>query len=215
MPKQIFLNYSKSQLALICLFSFYFLTSCKEKKENGSPCLQPYTIEDLYKNYDSLIFAKRKDGEKTIIWDTMSNSQKEGSYYVFDKNNNLAFYAYLIDTTSYTFGVTFDSLGHEIMKTENGVIRWFISKQGNDSLRISFLLFKINRSYGSLVLRSSSFKKQVSFFEGLSSNTVGADIIINKRQFKTIFLSGIIRDDCSMKKNSFIDSVHIPEYLTK
>ncbi|TKK63994.1 hypothetical protein FC093_23480 [Ilyomonas limi] len=128
----------------------------------------------------------------------------------------MQFYGYLEDSTNaYSFGITFDSVGHEIKKTRGDVIKWFISKHGNDSLTISFLLLKINRSYGRITLTGSDFSKQVSLFEGYSSNTIGAMLIISKHQRKTILMSGEIRDDCSMKKRNIEDSLRIPEYLTK
>ncbi|MEO6729310.1 MAG: hypothetical protein ABIM99_05280 [Candidatus Dojkabacteria bacterium] len=189
--------------------------SCTTKYENGSPCFQPYTIKNLFENYDSLRFITETNAETTGVWDTLHN-QEEGSYYVFDKNGYLQFYGYLEDSTNaYSFGITFDSIGNEIKKTGGDVIRWFISKNGNDSLAVSFFLLKINRSYGGITLTGADFSKQVSLFEGYPSNIIGAKLIISKHQEKTIIMSGEIRYDCSMKKRNIKDSLRIPEYLTK
>jgi hypothetical protein len=114
----------------------------------------------------------------------------------------------------YNFGVTFDSTGHEIDKKGTNVIGWEIQKNGSDSLNLIFLLFKINRSYGDITLTGSDFSRHISLFEAFPSNTVGANITISRHQKKTIVISGIIKDDCSMKENKFIDSMHVPKYLT-
>jgi hypothetical protein len=127
----------------------------------------------------------------------------------------LEFYGYLVDSIgAYDFGVTFDSLGNEIKKTGTDVIIWQIAKKGNDSLRLTVLFFKINRSYGDITMTGSDFSKHISLFEAFPSNTIGANIVISRHQKKTILISGIVKNDCSMKERKFIDSVHIPVYLT-
>lgn len=195
------------------IFIVFFIFSCKTKEENGSPCFQPYTLNNLFKNYDSSRFEIHRLGETTEIRDTL-NKLEDGSFYIFDKYNNLKFYCYIEDSTNaYDFGITFDSLGNEIKKTGTDVIRWQIIKKGNDSLHLIFLLFKINRSYGDITLTGSDFSKHISLFEAFPSNTIGANIIITRHQNKTIFITGVIRNDCLMKERRFIDSVHVPKYL--
>jgi hypothetical protein len=199
----------------ILIFIFLFFISCKTKKQNNSPCYHPYTSSNLLKDYDSARFQIQQTIEGIEISDTFTFMER--GLYKFDKNNNLRLYAYLVDTTNATnFEISFDSLGNEIEQKGSNVMRWFINKKGTDSLRVWFLLFKINRSYGDIHITGSDFSTQVPLFEGKSfSNTISSQVIINKHQKKALILTGIIRNDCSNKTAEFNDSVNIPKYLTE
>jgi hypothetical protein len=108
----------------------------------------------------------------------------------------------------------FDSLGRETTRPDNNVVQWNFQRKGSESVRVTFLVFQINRSYGSLVLTADQHSTPVRLYvDKYFSNLAGAEIIISNQSGGKISLTGIIRDDCSEEKVKFSDSLNIAGIL--
>ena len=201
---------------VIAILSIFILVACKSKKYSN--CTIPYTIENLMRKKDSSWFHIKKEGKWTSVWDKgdSSDNDREKGYYSFDENHVLRVYMFLLDDSSYHFKVAFDSFGRETGEPHNNVVRWIVQKEGRDSSRVTFLVFQINRSYGSLVLTADQHSTPVSLYlDKYYSNLAGAEIIISNQSSGSISLTGIIRDDCSGKNEKFSDSLNISDILKK
>ena len=216
------------KLCLICIIPVSIIllsfSSCKRKKGNGinRPCYEPYTIKQLLKDYNSSKFVISKGKTITDVFDTTNTKGKdtwEMPIFRFDNSSgNLRIFAYRTDSTNGTsFLVTYDTLGNEIKRQGDDVVRWFIgkSRSGSDSIIVFFFLYKLNRSYGNLRLTGSNFSKPVTLFETDYANLIGMNVKISSHIKKTVYLSGLITNDCSNKDWEFKDSVFIPDFLLK
>jgi hypothetical protein len=187
------------------------LTFCNSGK-NKNIC--SYKIDTLFKNYDSSKFIIKRYDNLVEVLDSVPQAEEKG-IYKFDKNGVLRFYAYLLnENNDYYFGIEYDSLGREINKPKSTVVRCLVSKFGSDSLKLSFLLYKINNSYGDIQLEGSNFLKKVSLFESKHlSNLIGADLIIPIPPNKTVYITGAMRNNCLFEATNFKDSVILPKEL--
>jgi hypothetical protein len=200
----------------LLFLAIFILISCKSKKLSN--CTIPYTMENLFRIKDNSWFHIKKEGKWTSVWDKgdSSDDNQERGYYSFDENHVLRVYLFLLDDSSYHFQVVFDSFGRETGKPYNNVVRWIVQKKGRDSSRVTFLVFQINRSYGSLVLTADRHSIPVTLYiDKYFSNLAGAEIIISNQSSGIIFLSGIIKDDCSGEKVKFSDSLNIAGILAR
>ncbi len=197
-----------------CMIVLFAAVSCKPAHADDSPCRRPYTIGQLFKDYGPIANDIRVLDSITTVHDTLSPDKARG-YYQFDKNNNLRFYCFLCDTASnYYFGITYDPLGNESSKTGGDVVRWNVGKKSDDSLIVSCLFYKINRSYGSLHVMGSNFSKNLALYEArYYSNMIAAEFTISRHQKGIVFLKGRIRDDCSGKERDITDSLSVPADL--
>lgn len=186
-----------------------FIISCNFPQNKERRCI--YHINNLFESYDSGRFEINRDEGLTEVIDSVKSTGERG-IYKFDENGILRFYGYLVNTDNdYYFGIEYDSAGHEINKPRSHVVRWFVSKLGNDSLKLTFLLFDINRSYGGVTLRGINMDRKVPLFKSLRfSNLIGGDIIFPIPQDKTIYIKGFVKNSCNSEFEIFKDSVYIP-----
>jgi hypothetical protein len=197
-----------------CMVILFAAVSCRLPHAGDSPCRRPYLISQLFKDYGPIANDVRLRDSIITVYDSLSPDKARG-YYQFDKNNNLRFYCFLCDKASnYYFGITYDSLGNELGKTGGDVVRWSVGKKGDDSLIVSCLFYKINRSYGSLYVTGSDFSKNLALYEArYYSNMIAAEFTIDRHQKGIVLLKGRIRDDCSGKERDIMDSLRVPDDL--
>ncbi len=198
----------KKYIIYIASIFSIFIFSCSD---NSTEKNKRYTISDFFKKYDSSKFrTKEYEGWKEIL-DTVNITGERG-LYKFDKNGTLRFYGYLLnENNDYFFGVEYDSLGNMIKAPKSNVIRWFVSKIGEDSLKLSFLLYGINYSYGKVKIEDSNYLIKVPLFESkYFSNILAGDIIIKKPKKKIVYITGVMNNHWQNKVSNFKDSVIIP-----
>jgi hypothetical protein len=201
---------------VIAILSIFILTACKSKKYSN--CTIPYTMGNLLKRYDSSRFRIQKDGNWTSVFDRgdPDNKNIDRGFYSFDQNNVLRSYQFLFDDSFFRFQIKFDSLGRETTEPDKDVVLWNIQKKGPDSVRVSFFLFQINRSYSGIILTTEQHLMPVTLHVSkYFSNLAGAEKIISNFSSGIFFLKGIIRDDCSGRKKNFCDSLNISDILAK
>lgn len=191
-------------------FYLLFFCGCSNKNTNQNNCI--YTIKDILIKYDSAGFVIKKYDDDLIEMSDTSNVTGEKGIYKFDKSGNLRFYAYLIDQeNNYYFGINYDSLGNEINKPKSYVVRWFINRLNNDSIRVSILLYNLKHSYGKIRFSESNEWKQVPLFESkYFSNLIAGEIIMPNPPTKRVYVSGQIRNNCLNETKIFKDSIIIP-----
>lgn len=207
MHKRFYVWYGCIVVAII-----FSLVHCKPNRGFNDNCYVPYTLSELFRSYDSSRFKILKVGKWTRVWDKgdFNSKSKDHGFYSFDQNGILRLYVFLETDSSFSFGIKFDSLGREINKPHRPVIQWIISPKNKDSLRVTFFVFQINRSYGHLKFISHYDSIPATLFESkYYSNIAASELIISKDDSNLIHLIGSIRDDCSGKMNELSDSVDI------
>jgi len=205
-------------LTVIIIIIITQTIACKTKKDHFSNCTIPYTVSTLFKNYDSSRFDILKVGSWTRIWDKgkMHGNDKDKGFYSFDQNNILRLYVFLVDDSSFQFGIKFDSLGQEINKPHSNIVRWIIQNKGSDSSRITFLVFQINRSYGTIKLSTNHDTTRIILYESrYYSNLAASEITVNNHSHGLIRLSGRMRDDCTGEIENLEDSINVANELGK
>jgi len=203
----------KNRVGKILLYSTLLLiASCEVNNNKKNNCT--YKIENFFKKYDSLNFKIDRYNGLTEIFDN-SNITGERGFYKFGKEGNLLFYGYLVnEQNDYSFGIEYDSSGNQINQPKETVVRWFTSKLGNDSLKVSFLLYSINYSYGNIQLTGSDFLINVPLFESkYFSNLNAGDVVIALPKIKRVYITGNVKNNCSMVMSNFRDSVILPDIL--
>jgi hypothetical protein len=214
------LNFRIVKLLSLYIFYLTLIISCKSKEDHFSNCAIPYTLNTLFKNYDSSRFEISNNDGWTLVRDKGNirdnDKDKDKGLYSFDQNSILRSYTFLVDDSTFQFGVTFDSLGRESKKSGNNVVRWSIYNRGNDSSRITFLVFQINRSYGSIKISLDHDTMPVKLFESrYYSNLAGGEITVSNQSGGLIHLTGRMRDDCTGKLVNLKEFIDVSNELLR
>ena len=190
------------------------MVSCKKKRQNGlNPCFTPYTITQLFKDYDSTAFKIYRSSDTIEVLDYVNADYHKG-FYIF-KNRNLVSYSFSIDSIfDYNFNINYDSLGDEIKKGRVGeeVACWLVNKPFGDSIRISIFLYGINRAYSSIRISGFNFSEALpSGWSKIFSNLAIVTFVINKHQKENLKLTGTVWSNCTNEKKYFTDSLATSE----
>jgi hypothetical protein len=194
------LLYGHCCIILIISFS---LVQCKPNRGLNNNCYVPYTLSDLFKDNDSSRFEILKVGKWTRVWDkgNINSKSKDRGFYSFDQNNILRLHVFFETDSSFQFGIKFDSLGRKTEWPDKPIVQWILGPKNKDSMRVTFLVFQINRSYGHLkfILHNDTISARL-FDRKYYSNVAASEMIIGKKDTAYVIrLVGSIRNDCSGK----------------
>jgi hypothetical protein len=191
------------------LFLVIIIISCNQG--NLDKTSKPYTFEELLKNTDNQKLKIRRSTNTTEVED-IANITGEKGIYKFDYNGNLRFYGFLVDAANnYYYGINFDSLGSELDTPKSKVVRWYVEPHKADSLRVSFLLFKVNSLYGKIRVYHNENSTSVPLYKSkFFSNMDVGELILARKELDTIILKGVFKKKASDVEREFVDSVTIP-----
>jgi hypothetical protein len=134
-------------IGIAILFVFGF---CNNKPRKSS-C--HYNLNQLLISDTPKVIITYQNDTLTEVRDRIN--EKSGGIYTFDKNKNLRYYAFMIDSLQYQYSEEYDIDGNVINRIGKPLVMHQLQKEKNDTVSFVISLFSLNKKYGGIQVVSN------------------------------------------------------------